>query len=441
MTITPLDPWIKAKIGQHDGETLSAEKLYRYQTDRLKEVIAYVRKKSPFYRKHLAGVPEDFLSCPEDITRLPFTTEADLRNHYLEMLCVSQSDISRIVTLFSSGSTAVPKRLFFTDEDLELTVDFFHHGMTTLTDPGSRVMIFMPGKTPGSIGDLLKKGLTRMNSESLVYGPVTDPDDAMDALLKFKPHCLVGLPVQMLGLVRHTGKTGIPEGLIKSILLSADYVPAAIVAELESSLNVTVYEHYGMTEMGLGGGVQCRHGEGYHLREADLFFEVIDPRTGQPQSDGRTGEVVFTTLTRRGMPLVRYRTGDLAAFLPVTCLCGTSLRRLGKVRGRIAGAVAIGNGLTLSLPEMDEALFKVPHLLNYQPQLTMENGRFFLKVLVHAASKYHFEVRKAVEARVREIATVKKAVDNGTLLLDPVSESGTDWYTNGTAKRMWRVPK
>jgi phenylacetate-CoA ligase len=338
MTITPLDPWIKAKIGQHGGENLSAEKLYRYQTDRLKEVIAYVRRKSPFYRKHLAGVPKDFLSCPEDMAQLPFTTEADLRSHYLDMLCVSQSDISRIVTLFSSGSTAAPKRLFFTDEDLELTVDFFHHGMTTLTHPGSRVMIFMPGKTPGSIGDLLKKGLMRMNSEGFAYGPVTDSDDAIDALLKFKPHCLVGLPVQMLGLVRHPGKTGIPEGLIKSILLSADYVPAAIVAELENSLNATVYEHYGMTEMGLGGGVQCRHREGYHLREADLFFEVINPRTGRPQIDGRTGEIVFTTLTRRGMPLVRYRTGDLAAFLPGDCPCGTSLRRMGKVKGRISGA-------------------------------------------------------------------------------------------------------
>jgi len=201
--ITPLDAWVKAKIGQREGQTLSAEKLYRYQTDRLKEVIAYVRKNSPFYRNHLAGVSQDFLSCPEDMAQLPFTTEADLRGHYLDMLCVSQSDISRVVTLFSSGSTAAPKRLFFTETDLELTVDFFHHGMTTLTDPGSRVMIFMPGKTPGSIGDLLKKGLNRMNSEGFVYGPVTDPDDAMDALLKFKAHCLVGLPVQMLGLARH----------------------------------------------------------------------------------------------------------------------------------------------------------------------------------------------------------------------------------------------
>jgi len=141
MTRTPLDAWIKAKIGQHEGDTLDAGHLYGYQTHKLREVIAYARKNSPFYRKHFSGVPEGFPFRPHDLAQLPFTTETDLRKHHLDMLCVSQSHISRVVTLFTSGSTAAPKRLFFTDEDLELTIDFFHHGMTTLTRSGSRVMI------------------------------------------------------------------------------------------------------------------------------------------------------------------------------------------------------------------------------------------------------------------------------------------------------------
>jgi len=190
-----------------------------------------------------------------------------------------------------------------------------------------------------------------------------------------------------------------------------------------------------MTEMGLGGGVQCCHREGYHLREADLFFEVINPQTGRPQINGRTGEVVFTTLTRRGMPLVRYRTGDMAAFLPSPCPCRTSLRRLGKVSGRIAGAMPIGHGLTLS--EMDEVLFSVPHLLNYQPQLTLDGGKTRLKVVVHAASKNLLQVKKSVETRILKIPAIQKGMDSGTLLLDPVGESGTDWHTDGTIKRMW----
>ena len=254
MTITPLDAWIKTKIGQHEGDSVDAGQLYGYQTGRLREFIAHARKNSPFYRKHLAGVPEGFPYHLDDMAQLPFTTETDLRKHPLDMLCVSQSDISRVVTLFSSGSTATSKRLFFTDEDLELTVDFFHHGMTTLTRPGSRVMIFMPGKTPGSIGDLLNKGLARMNSQGLIYGPIMDSDDAMETLLEFQPHCLVGLPVQMLGLARHPRTDRIFKGCIESVLLSADYVPASVVSELENYLKVPVFEHYGMTEMGLGGG-------------------------------------------------------------------------------------------------------------------------------------------------------------------------------------------
>ncbi len=112
-----------------------------------------------------------------------------------------------------------------------------------------------------------------------------------------------------------------------------------------------MFNHYGMTEMGLGGGVDCRALTGYHLREADLYFEIVDPVDGRPLPDGEPGEVVFTTLTRRGMPLIRYRTGDLARFLPGSCPCGTVLRRLDHVQGRLAGRVKVGGGYRLESPE------------------------------------------------------------------------------------------
>ena len=89
--------------------------------------------------------------------------------------------------------------------------------------------------------------------------------------------------------------------------------------------------------MGLGAAVDCRALAGYHIREADLFFEIIDPDNGSPLPDGETGEVFFSTLTRKGMPLVRYRTGDLSRFLPEPCPCGTILKRLEWVRGRRRG--------------------------------------------------------------------------------------------------------
>ncbi|MBN2124505.1 MAG: AMP-binding protein [Deltaproteobacteria bacterium] len=300
------------------------------------------------------------------------------------MMCVSRSEVARVVTIQTSGATDAPKRLYFTDLDLELTVDFFHHGMTTLALPGARVLILMPGRTPGSIGDLLKKALVRMNAVGQVHGPINDPGRAVDDLLDMRADCLVGLPIQVLGLVRHPRGRDIPKGLIRSVLLSADYVPDAVVDELEERWESPVFEHYGMTEMGLGGGVQCEVREGYHLREADLLFEIIDPETGNPVPDGEPGEVVFTTLTRQGMPLIRYRTGDLARFLPGPCPCGSSLRRLEKVRGRIAGRVPLEAGGSLSLPEMDEVLFRVPGILNYRAELTREKGRDRLGLQVYS---------------------------------------------------------
>ena len=106
-----------------------------------------------------------------------------------------------------------------------------------------------------------------------------------------------------LALARHDGAAGLR---LKSVLLTTDYVPEAIVEFVERLWRCTVYNHYGMTEMGLGGGVECQARRGYHLREADLYFEIVNPQTEMPVVEGETGEVVFTTLTRRGMPLIRY---------------------------------------------------------------------------------------------------------------------------------------
>jgi phenylacetate-coenzyme A ligase PaaK-like adenylate-forming protein len=128
--------------------------------------------------------------------------------------------------------------------------------------------------------------------------------------------------------------------------------------------------------MGLGGGVECAARRGYHLREADLYFEVIDPLTGAAVPDGHAqrGEVVFSTLTRCGMPLIRYRTGDRSRFIPGHCPCGTQLKTLEKVSGRFSGTISVGDEV-LSLPDFDEALFPIPGLLNFSVTVTGETGQ------------------------------------------------------------------
>ena len=122
---------------------------------------------------------------------------------------------------------------------------------------------------------------------------------------------------------------------IEKILLSTDYVPEILIKEITDKFHCRVFTHYGMTEMGYGGGVECEALNGYHMREADFYFEIINPDTGKRVEEGQYGEVVFTTLTREGMPLIRYRTGDIACFSSEPCVCGTFLKTMGRVFGRI----------------------------------------------------------------------------------------------------------
>ena len=436
LEITPLETWVKTGLGLSPKDWLTDDALERYQRERLDWVIKYARTNSPFYREHLKDVPDDFMSRSGWPGSVPFTTEADLRERHLDMLCVSHSEVARVITLQTSGSTAAPKRLYFTDQDLESTVDFFHYGMRTLARPGARIMVFLPGPTPGSIGDLLKKALPRMDSEAFVHGPVFDQDRAIDDLLAHQADGVVGLPVQMLGLARHPRGRDIPSGRIKSALLTADFVPRVIVEELEERWKIPIFEHYGMTEMGYGGGVQCSARSGYHLRELDLYFEVIDPASGMPAADGELGEVVFTTLNRQGVPLIRYRTGDLARFIKSPCPCGSALKRLGEVTGRLAGRVKLEGGDSLYLPEMDEVMFAAPGLLNYQAELiSLEEGEF-LKVLVQAAPGCGSEVLAEAERRLKTIPVIEKAVSQGRLIIEPAVSGPGQVPAGSSVKRI-----
>lgn len=432
-TLTPLEPWIKTKVGLPSAEPLTRPVLEVYQLRKLRETIGHARRSSPFYRRHL-----DDCSNPAslaELARLPFTFPADLQADDMRFLCVSRGEIERVVTLASSGTTAPAKRLHFTAEDLELTVDFFQHGMSTLVDPGERVLILMPGALPGSVGDLLVKGLRRMDVEGIVRWPVGDSEEVLAEIAARRISSLVALPGQVLALVRHPAASLLPTGRISSVLLSADYVPKAVVHEIGRVWGSPVFNHYGMTEMGLGGGVDCRALTGYHLREADLYFEIVDPVDGRPLPDGEPGEVVFTTLTRRGMPLIRYRTGDLARFLPGSCPCGTVLRRLDHVRGRLSGRVGLRNGLWLERADLDEALYPFPGLINYQAKVLEKNGRDTLALTLYMWDTAEQATAQAARTALRQVPALRAALSVGNFDLEVILLSSEKQPSNGVAKK------
>ncbi|MGE4560297.1 MAG: DVU_1553 family AMP-dependent CoA ligase [Desulfobulbus sp.] len=368
MKATTLEPLIARAIGKHELP-LSRSAIEDWQLQQLQRQLDYCQQRSPFYRQHLQGVRPASLQRLADIAGLPLTTEADLRARGTDMVCVSQDAIARIITMHSSGTTGTPKRLFFTIEDLDHTLDFFHLGMQHMVDPGQSVAILLPGATPDSTGHLLARALERFQVTSHIVGLVTQPEEAVRILNRLRPDVLVGFPVQILAIARMAEFLQIPLGTIRSVLLCSDYIPRSLGAELTALLGCEIFTHYGTTETGLGGGVDCTAHSGSHLREADLFFEIIEPRTAQPVADGQWGEIVFTTLTRTGMPLIRYRTGDMGRLLPGTCPCGSSIRRLDRVRGRINQIRTLKNGVRLGLHDLDEALFPLPGLLDYSARL------------------------------------------------------------------------
>ncbi len=401
MKVTPLEGWISQLLGV-GGKPLRREQIEAHQVQSLRETIRRARLRSSFYRERLANLSENDLCDLKDLERFPFTTAEDLRQNPQRFLCVSQSEVERVVTLKTSGTSGAPKRLYFTAEDQERTIDFFHHGMSTLAGPGDRVLILLPGGSPGSQGDLLVTGLRRLGAVGLIHGPVFDPGRALELMSQERLDVLVGLPVQVLALARAgAGQTG-----PRAVVLCSDRAPEAICRELRRVWGCEVYTHYGMTEMGLGGGVECRAHTGYHLRELDLYLEIIEPRTGEAVRDGERGEVVFTTLSRRGMPLIRYRTGDLSRFLPEPCSCGTVLKTLEKVSSHIKGQIELG-GAVLIMADLDEALFPLEGLLDFDAVITRAPELDLLRIIVYTTDRVGAGLGAAVHSALETIAAIR----------------------------------
>ena len=383
MKLSMLEPLLARTIGG-DRLPLPRAAIDNWQVQRLRAQLDYCRERSVFYRRHLQTVDPGAIASVDDLARLPLLSENDLRTQGSAMLCVSQDAVARIITLHSSGTTGTPKRLYFTAEDLEQTLDFFHLGMQEMVHPGGSVAILLPGATPDSTGHLLARALTRMQVASRIVGLVTQPIEAAHTLARLQPDVVVGFPVQILAIARMAESLRLPLATIRSVLLCSDTIADSLHTELTALLGCEIFTHYGTTETGLGGGVDCGAHSGCHLREADLLFEIIDPQTARPLADGQWGEIVFTTLTRTGMPLIRYRTGDLGRLLPGVCPCGSHIRRLDRVLGRREQVRRLANGTFLAMPDLDELLLPIPGLLDFKARLTMENGQEALRLTLTA---------------------------------------------------------
>ena len=345
---TPTDAWIASRLGVTIDD-LTAEALQDYQLRRLRETVRYAADHSPFYAERLRGVDAADLRTLEDVQILPTTSERDLAGNENRFLCVPPGSVERIFTVPTTGTHGQRKRIFFTRRDLAPSVEFYYHAFLTFIRPGDRLLVMMGGTAEGSVGDTIDRSLSPLGVITRVFGAVTDLAAAWDAVLDFAPDVIVGIPYQIAALASWSRSHGLPRGL-RCVLLSADDVPGAVRARLERLWGAEVYSHYGLTETGLAGGVDCCAHRGYHLRACDMYAEILSP------DENGFGELAVTPFGREAMPLLRYRTGDIARISTEKCACGGVLPRLETIRGRLSNSCVLG-ARRVFLSELEEAVF------------------------------------------------------------------------------------
>ncbi len=362
----------------------------------LNEQLGYAAGHSSYYRESLSGLaPLPSLSA---LSRLPFLTPELLRAQGRRLVCVPASEIARIVSLRTSGTSGNEKRLFFTQGDLDRTVAFFAEGMGWMTTPGDRVAVLLPCGAPDGVGELLCRGLRRLGAEPVAVGLRSDLAAVGRELLEIAPAVLVGFPwhIRLLALL-------FPEMRPRAALLSADYIPATLPALLRSQWGCATLAHYGMTETGYGCAVEHPCAPGMVLRADELLAETVEPESGAPCPPGEPGELVLTTLRREAMPLVRYRTGDVAVM--------DADGRLRRICGRL--------GVSPDFYALQDRLCALPWLYDY----TERDGRLFALVSPEAppdGSEILSAAAGGAETELRPISA-----SNATLLQPGKRTEGT----------------
>lgn len=377
MQISSLDSWIKDKIG-YSGSRSFREELNIYILEKLQENVNYVKENSRFYKEYFKKINR--IDSFRRFEELPFTSSSDLLNAPSHFVCVPQNKIDRIVTMQSSGTGGQCKRIFFTKEDQELTIDFFQKGMLNLLERGYKTLILLPSNREGSVGELLRRALKMIEVDSFICNHIYNKEKLLRIIEEKSIDTIVGTPMQLYLLSNYVKDT--MNINLKSILLSTDYAPKMVIEKIKRIFNCKVFDHYGMTEMGLGGGVQCAAFDGYHLREGDLYFEIIDSSTEKTLSPGLYGEIVFTTLTRKGMPLIRYRTGDISRLINSSCMCGSEIKRLDRVITRTEGSVLLADKTVVTIGEISELLFSIDAIKDFNVIITKNHGKDYLNVFV-----------------------------------------------------------
>lgn len=318
-------------------ECMPREELKKLQTIRLKAIVKHAYHNTPFYRKKMQemGVTPDDIETLEDITKLPFTTKQDLRDNYpFGLMAVPMSEIVRLHA--SSGTTGKPIVVGYTRKDLHIWSEVVARCLAAygVTKHDSIQVSYGYGLFTGGLG--LHNGVEYLGG-TVIPMSSGNTQKQIQLMRDFGAKALACTPSYALYLAEAIKDSGIPreEFQLKIGIFGAEPWTENMRKEIEEAMGIKAYDIYGLTEIiGPGVGCECQSQNGTHLWEDHFYPEIIDPETLEPMDNGAIGELVFTTLTKEGMPMIRYRTRDLTSLNYEVCDCGRTAVRMNKILGR-----------------------------------------------------------------------------------------------------------
>ncbi|MFB6478712.1 phenylacetate--CoA ligase PaaK [Streptomyces virginiae] len=391
----------------HDeGERLGHDELAALQLTRLRATLHRAYEKVPFYRQAFdkAGVHPDDCRSLADLSLFPLTTKADLRDQYpFGMFAVPRSQVRRIHA--SSGTTGRPTVVGYTDKDLSTWADVVARSIRAAGGrPGQIIHIaYGYGLFTGGLG--AHYGAERLGCTVVpASGGMTDRQVRL--IEDFRPEVIMVTPSYMLTLLDEMERQGIdPRATsLRTGIFGAEPWTEEMRREIEERLDIDAVDIYGLSEV-IGPGVAQEFAEtkdGLHIWEDHFFPEVVDPLTGAVLPEGEPGELVFTSLTKEAMPIIRYRTRDLTRLLPGTAR--PAFRRMEKITGRSDDMIIL-RGVNVYPTQIEEVLLRTPGLApHFQLRLTREGRMDALTVRVEARRETDAERRQdAADAVVRAV--------------------------------------
>ncbi|MCR5713591.1 MAG: phenylacetate--CoA ligase [Bacteroidales bacterium] len=403
-------------IWNTNKETMGRDEMRALQGKRLHKIVKYVYHNVPFYRNKLQEMditPDDIQSI-DDIVKLPFTTKQDLRDNYpFGLQAAPQSEIVR--THASSGTTGKPTIVGYTRKDLEVWSECMTRCLAAygVTRDDTFSVAYGYGLFTGGLG--VHYGVENLGA-AVVPTSTGNTEKHIRLITDLGITGIACTPSYALHLAETMEKMGVKKSDIKlkSGAFGAEPWTENMRHEIESRLGLKAYNLYGLSEiMGPCVSYECDCQDGSHINEDHFFPEIIDPVTLQPLPDGETGELVFTTLTKEGMPLLRYRTRDLCSLDSTPCACGRTNVRMGRVLGRSDDMLII-RGINVFPSQVESVLLSIAECAPYyRIVVDRVNNLDTLTVQVEIRQEFFsqgFDTLHPITALEKKVASALKSV-------------------------------